>query len=208
MRNKTLSKETLIVDSAIKILSVQNYQSMTTSMIARTAGIAEGTIYCYFKSKKELFIKVIRQLSDRLSELLIGRTEERKTLKENLRILGENFFYMKEETSVLYKIIYKAFSEVEDDDIRIELGTVYSKGLEKIKQIIFWNKKGPASSLSDSRIETVLMILWGIGDMIWKRHVISDHPDTGTSGASAIVGSNAIDLDSIIDFVCEWIEKN
>jgi len=43
-----------IIDAAIKLFSEQGYARTTTKAIAREAGIAEGTIYKYFPSKRDL----------------------------------------------------------------------------------------------------------------------------------------------------------
>jgi AcrR family transcriptional regulator len=190
-----VSKEDLIVRTAIKILETQNYHSMTTSVLAEEAGIAEGTIYCYFKNKKELFIRVLQNISVQLSELFVRDISKDNSMRENLRIIGKNFMLMDKESNALYKIIYKAFSEVEDNDIKNELGRTYAKGLEIVRQIILWGNKNE-KPLPDSLPETIFMMLWGIGDMFWKRLVI----DYSMSFETAR-------LDSIIDFVCTWLEN-
>jgi TetR/AcrR family transcriptional regulator, fatty acid metabolism regulator protein len=190
-----VGKEELIISTAIKILAGQNYQTMTTAALASAAGIAEGTIYCYFKSKKELFIRVLQHISDKLSELFVRGIGEHQSLRENLEILGANFFHMDEETSILYKILYKAFSEVEDEDIKKELGIVYIKGLANIRKMIEW-KRNDNTVIPDSRTEMILMLLWGIGDMLWKRLTINNYDSTLTA-----------ELGPVIDFICKWIDQ-
>jgi DNA-binding transcriptional regulator YbjK len=164
-----------IISAAIVILEKQNYQNMTTSAIARKAGIAEGTIYVHFKSKKELFIAVLRHISDALSSLLINGVSPDKDIKENLRVLAENFIFMKDKTDRYYRIIYKAFSEVEDDEIKYELGQIYTGGIKKIREIIWWSIKKEGIKVAEQRIETILIMLWGIGDIMWKQKVISNN---------------------------------
>ena len=49
-----------ILDAAMEVFSRKGFSMATTAEIAREAGIAEGTIYNYFTSKRELFIAVIK----------------------------------------------------------------------------------------------------------------------------------------------------
>jgi AcrR family transcriptional regulator len=48
-----------ILDAAFDVFSGKGFAMATTAEIARTAGVAEGTIYNYFPSKRELLIAVI-----------------------------------------------------------------------------------------------------------------------------------------------------
>ena len=72
-----------ILDAAMEVFSRKGFAMATTAEIAREAGIAEGTIYNYFPSKRELFIAVIKnfvitvpllELIDRLPQGDIGAT--------------------------------------------------------------------------------------------------------------------------------------
>lgn len=49
-----------ILDAAMEVFSRKGFAMATTAEIARAAGVAEGTIYNYFPSKRELFIAVIQ----------------------------------------------------------------------------------------------------------------------------------------------------
>jgi AcrR family transcriptional regulator len=56
----TKQRKQQILDAALDIFSKKGFAEATTAEIARTAGIAEGTIYNYFQSKRELMVAVIR----------------------------------------------------------------------------------------------------------------------------------------------------
>jgi AcrR family transcriptional regulator len=51
-----------ILNAAVDIFAGKGYTAATVLEIARKAGLAPGTIYLYFPSKRELFIKVIENL--------------------------------------------------------------------------------------------------------------------------------------------------
>jgi AcrR family transcriptional regulator len=51
-----------ILKSAVEIFSRKGYAAATVPEIARLAGVATGTIYIYYPSKRELFVAVIKNL--------------------------------------------------------------------------------------------------------------------------------------------------
>ncbi len=57
MSRRKLRKQQ-IMQAAIEVFGKSNYQNANISEIARKAGIAEGTIYQYFKSKQALFFSI------------------------------------------------------------------------------------------------------------------------------------------------------
>ncbi len=54
-------KEEKILRSAIRIFSEKGFSASTTSEIAKDAGVAEGTIFRYFKTKKDILRGILIQ---------------------------------------------------------------------------------------------------------------------------------------------------
>jgi AcrR family transcriptional regulator len=63
-------KEKLILEAACKIFSAKGFSAATTNEIAKEAGVAEGTIFRYFKTKKDilrgLFIQIANIIVDKM----------------------------------------------------------------------------------------------------------------------------------------------
>lgn len=66
------NKEEKILESAIKLFSKKGFSATTTSEIAKDAGVAEGTVFRYYKTKKHLLVKVMSKLIEVMSEELIA----------------------------------------------------------------------------------------------------------------------------------------
>ena len=75
------NKEEKILESAIKLFSKKGFSATTTSEIAKDAGVAEGTVFRYYKTKKHLLVKVMSKLIEVMSEELMANPVE--ILKEN-----------------------------------------------------------------------------------------------------------------------------
>ncbi|MFB5661063.1 TetR/AcrR family transcriptional regulator [Alteribacillus sp. HJP-4] len=52
-------KQAKILDAAIEIFAEKGYANTSTSEIAKKAGVAEGTIFRHYKTKKELLISIV-----------------------------------------------------------------------------------------------------------------------------------------------------
>ncbi|WP_028784884.1 TetR/AcrR family transcriptional regulator [Thalassobacillus devorans] len=52
-------KQAKILETAIEIFAEKGYASTSTSEIAKKAGVAEGTIFRHFKTKKELLFSIV-----------------------------------------------------------------------------------------------------------------------------------------------------
>ena len=87
-----------ILAAALHLFSENGYRGATTAEIARHAGVAEGTIYRYFKDKKELFVAcvepVVQEALSRERALpRSGGTPRdliRLRIRELIRVMREN----------------------------------------------------------------------------------------------------------------------
>jgi TetR/AcrR family fatty acid metabolism transcriptional regulator len=57
MSKKTIRREA-IIQAAIEVFSKKGFQASGISEIAQRAGVADGTIYQYFKNKEDLFFSI------------------------------------------------------------------------------------------------------------------------------------------------------
>ncbi len=173
MDDRQNNKRELIIDAAIEVLANHNYENMKTAAVASSAGVAEGTIYRYFTGKRELFVEVLREISRRLETYFLKDVTEVNDLKTNLMLLAERFFQRGEEVNTIYRILYKAFSEVEDEEIRAELAETFRIGLDVVKRIISWEVDKRRMTYRQSQIEIAFMLVWGMGDIMWKRELVT-----------------------------------
>jgi TetR/AcrR family fatty acid metabolism transcriptional regulator len=60
-------KRSRILEAAIKVFAERGFHSATVAEIAKAAGVADGTIYLYFKGKDDL---LLRLFDEKMTELL------------------------------------------------------------------------------------------------------------------------------------------
>lgn len=83
-----------IIDAAIVVIAENGYHQAQVSKIAKQAGVADGTIYLYFKNKEDILISVFSDKMSVITESLqyIIKTESSSTAKLSRMI--ENHFNM------------------------------------------------------------------------------------------------------------------
>lgn len=87
-----------ILDAATVVFAQQGFHRATIKQIARTAGIADGTIYIYFKNKTDLLLGILNRLNESerrradLAQSLDGdlRGFFKTYVRHRLTLLGEN----------------------------------------------------------------------------------------------------------------------
>ena len=62
-------KRTLIIDAAVQVFAEKGFLLAPVSDIAKRAGVADGTIYRYFKNKEDLLLSIFE---GKMDEMLVG----------------------------------------------------------------------------------------------------------------------------------------
>jgi TetR/AcrR family fatty acid metabolism transcriptional regulator len=93
------TKRERILDAAVVEIAGQGYHRTTVSAVARRAGVADGTIYLYFKSKEDILVSIFERAMQRFSEEAERIVQEgaggpertlRRVVDLHLSLLGED----------------------------------------------------------------------------------------------------------------------
>ncbi|WP_326908713.1 TetR/AcrR family transcriptional regulator [Sedimentibacter sp. MB31-C6] len=68
---QALETEQKVTDMAMKLVRELGYDRVTISQICKACGVAKGTFYSYFTSKKDILIKLTSRFNKELSQLFI-----------------------------------------------------------------------------------------------------------------------------------------
>src|ERR1700738_2444364 len=63
-------KRRRILDAAVRVFAQEGFYNAKVARIAEVAGVADGTIYLYFKSKDDLLISLFEDRMERVNENL------------------------------------------------------------------------------------------------------------------------------------------
>ncbi len=91
-RPKSEDKDNAILEAATAVFAERGFWSTPTSAISKAAGIAEGTLFTYYRTKDELLNKLYRTLKEELSGALLAGIPLDADLETIVRRLWENSF--------------------------------------------------------------------------------------------------------------------
>lgn len=81
-----------IVDAAVVVIAENGYHQAQVSKIAKEAGVADGTIYLYFKNKEDILISVFREKMGIFAENVKDILAEEIPATEKLYKMIDNHF--------------------------------------------------------------------------------------------------------------------
>ncbi|MDF1593162.1 MAG: TetR/AcrR family transcriptional regulator [Desulfobacterales bacterium] len=126
-KGKNNDKYNRILEAAIKIFAVQGFFQSTISQIAKEAGVADGTIYLYFKNKDDILVNFFsykaKQIFDRFREDVKGADNALDKLRKLIfRHLDE--FQRDRNMAVVYQVEIHQNSRLVEKQIK-EMSKMY-----------------------------------------------------------------------------------
>jgi len=88
------SKRRRILDAAVEIFSRYGFYNSKVSQVAKAAGVADGTIYLYFKNKESILIQVFEDTMEELSSKQRMALDGLNTATDKLRTFVRVHFEM------------------------------------------------------------------------------------------------------------------
>lgn len=96
-----------ILEAAARVFARKGFHKATMKEIAREAGIAPGTIYLYFKNKKDLLVNLPRLVSEAFIEELQS-LEARPLSEAELRSLVRNQLDLALENVEIFRVLFSS----------------------------------------------------------------------------------------------------
>ncbi len=97
-------KRTRIVDAAIEVFAAKGFHSARISDIARLAGVADGTIYLYFRNKEDLLLRIFEEKMSQLIAELHVALQGTVDPVEQLRIFAHQHFLQLQKNPALAQV--------------------------------------------------------------------------------------------------------
>jgi AcrR family transcriptional regulator len=88
-----MDKRKQVLESALKLFVELGFHGTPTSKIAEDAGVANGTLFHYFKTKDDLILALYIDIKLRLMEYITQNNQVENTLKETLKGLYLSSIY-------------------------------------------------------------------------------------------------------------------
>ncbi|AYB46966.1 MULTISPECIES: TetR/AcrR family transcriptional regulator [Bacillales] len=192
MTSKKNEKYHLILQGALKVFAENGYHRSQVSKIAKAAGVADGTIYLYFKRKEDILIRLFQEklgeLVGKFHESVEGTTDAVEALRT---VCSIHFSELESNPELAY--VTQIELRQSDLELRKEIGSalkpyivlienILEQGIQEqkfrsdlnvklVRNLIFgamdeavtsWLISGRKYSLSDQADETLSFFLSGV----------------------------------------------
>jgi TetR/AcrR family fatty acid metabolism transcriptional regulator len=170
------NKKELIINAAIKVFAEKGFYNAKVSDVARCAGVADGTIYLYFKSKDDLLISLfeskMEQILQRFSSLSNTKINADKKIKKFIDL----YFEMIEEDQDLAEVF----------QVELRQSSKFLKDYHNQKFIDFLNLIGDIIHEGQKNgqfrpeidIYTMKLAIFGALDELARQWILSDNPSS------------------------------
>lgn len=124
-----------IIDAAVITIAENGYHQSQVSKIAKQAGVADGTIYLYFKNKEDILISLFQEKMGQFIEKIEEVIKGKNTATEKLFLLIENHFRILSEDRHL-AIVTQLELRQTNKELRLKINEVLKKYLKLVDQIL------------------------------------------------------------------------
>ncbi|MFH2219792.1 MAG: TetR/AcrR family transcriptional regulator [Pseudomonadota bacterium] len=134
-KSKPNAKYHLILEAAVKVFAEQGFFQSTISQIAKEAGVADGTIYLYFKNKDDILIQFFAYKAKQVFDKFREEVDKADNTADRLRNLIQRHleeFQRDRNMAVVYQAETHQSNRMMEDQIK-EMSKMY---LDIISDII------------------------------------------------------------------------
>jgi AcrR family transcriptional regulator len=154
-----------LLDAAERVFGELGYHEASVVKVADAAGVAAGTFYLYFDSKKAVFDELVVDLNRRVRRAMREGSSQGKTRFE-AEVLGfDAYFRFTADHPALYRIIRQA-EFVSPEMLRFHYDKLSEGYIEALRDA---SKSGEIGRLDP---EVAAYALMGLGEMIGMRWIL------------------------------------
>jgi len=173
-----------ILDAAISAFAELGFHQCPVSKIAHMAGVAEGTIYLYFKNKEEVLTQIFQARMGAFITDMRQELSREETTKAHLRtIIRTHFSYMEQNRSLA--IVSQVELRQSNPRIRLAINGPLMDYFQLIEGVIQQGIERKEVPLTDLR--TARQMIFGSLDEATTDWVMARNPRTLMSGVEPML---------------------
>lgn len=124
-----------IIEAAVKVIAENGYHASQVSKIAKEAGVADGTIYLYFKNKEDVLVSVFEEKMGQFIDKIAKAANEQPDAKQKLKTLIQMHFEQLEANHHL-AVVTQLELRQSNYTLRLQINKVLKPYLDIIDEII------------------------------------------------------------------------
>ncbi|MCM3768357.1 TetR family transcriptional regulator [Neobacillus niacini] len=161
-----------IIDAAVVVIAENGYHQAQVSKIAKQAGVADGTIYLYFKNKEDILISLFEEKMGQFVENIEVKTAGKRTAAEKLLMMIETHFQLLSE-DIHMAVVTQLELRQSNKELRLKINAVLKGYLQLIDKILMEGMENGEFS-SDLDVRLTRQMIFGTIDEILTSWVMSE----------------------------------
>lgn len=134
-KGKSNNKYNRILEAAVKVFAKKGFYQATISQIAKEAGVADGTIYLYFKNKDDILIQFFTYKTRQVFDLFRQEVDKAQNAAEKLRnLIRCHLAEFQRDRNMA--IVYQAVTRQNDQLVRNEIREMTKLYLDIVAEIV------------------------------------------------------------------------
>ena len=170
---KNRPKYNQIIDAAVIVIAENGYHQAQVSKIAKHAGVADGTIYLYFKNKEDILISLFQEKMGEFVETIRQKTAGIESAVSKLFMLVETHFLLLSQNDPL-AIVTQLELRQSNQDLRLKINEVLKGYLQVMDEILETGIK-QGEFQADLNVRVARQMIFGTVDEVVTNWVMSDH---------------------------------
>jgi AcrR family transcriptional regulator len=154
-----------LIDAAESCFAELGYHDASVVKITEAAGVAPGTFYLYFATKKDVFDELVRDLNSRVRHAMKEASAEGRTRLEAELLGFAAYFHFTSEHNALYRIIRQA-EFVSPEMLRYHYDRLSEGYVEGLREAVEHGEVGEIDP------EVTAWALMGMGELLGMRWVL------------------------------------
>ena len=154
-----------LLDAAEQVFGALGYHDASVVKVAETAGVAAGTFYLYFDSKKAIFDELVRDLNRRVRHAMKEASSQGRTRFESELHGFAAYFRFTSDHPALYRIIRQA-EFVSPEMLRYHYDRLSAGYVEALRDA------SDSGEIGELDAEVAAWALMGLGEMIGMRWIL------------------------------------
>ncbi|MFC4618193.1 TetR/AcrR family transcriptional regulator [Camelliibacillus cellulosilyticus] len=173
MTMKERPKYKKIIDAAVDVIAEHGFHQAQVSKIAKRAGVADGTIYLYFKNKEDILVSLFRDKMAIFIDKITKEMAEQSTVADKLfTMVAMHFQQLADDYSLA--IVTQLELRQSNKDLRLEINAALKNYITVIDDLISFGKKEKLFR-SDLDDRLARQMIFGTLDETVTNWVMNDH---------------------------------
>jgi AcrR family transcriptional regulator len=165
LRTKGARTRQSLIEAAERVFAELGYHDASIVKITEAAGVAQGTFYLYFESKREIFDELVRDLNRRVRHAMKEASSRGRTRLEAELLGFDAYFRFTAQHPALYRIIRQA-EFVSPEVLKYHYDRLAGGYVEALRAA------RASGEIGDVEPEVTAWALMGMGELIGMRWIL------------------------------------